>query len=190
MKKYIVALDLDETLLNSERELSLRNQKTLQLCKNAGMKLAISSARGFGSCKKFANEINADYVCCQAGNMIVNYNGKIIYKNAFEKTVIKEIIERFSKYTDCFVVDSDFDLYGTKDSKIIYFDELPEVAKEYAKMSAAYKFVKRELGSQAVCQYTQEDFSEARIALEQHELEIGNYTMIPDMYNGNIRSSI
>ena len=70
------------------------------------------------------------------------------------------------------------------------FDELPEVAKEYAKMSAAYKFVKRELGSQAVCQYTQEDFSEARIALEQHELEIGNYTMIPDMYNGNIRSSI
>lgn len=70
------------------------------------------------------------------------------------------------------------------------FDELPEVAKEYAKMSAAYKFVKRELGSQATCQYTQEDLMEARIALEQHELEIGEYTMIPDMYNGNIRSEI
>lgn len=70
------------------------------------------------------------------------------------------------------------------------FDELPEVAKEYAKMSAAYKFVKRELGSEKACVYTQEDLSEARIALEQHELEIGDYTMIPDMYNGNIRSSI
>lgn len=70
------------------------------------------------------------------------------------------------------------------------FDELPEVAKEYAKMTAAYKFVKRELGSQATCQYTQEDLMEARIALEQHELEIGEYTMIPDMYNGNIRSEI
>lgn len=70
------------------------------------------------------------------------------------------------------------------------FDELPEVAKEYAKMSAAYKFVKRELGSQATCQYTQEDLMEARVALEQHELEIGEYTMIPDMYNGNIRSEI
>ena len=70
------------------------------------------------------------------------------------------------------------------------FEELPEVAKEYAKMSAAYKFVKRELGSEKACAYTQEDLSEARIALEQHELEIGDYTMIPDMYNGNIRSFI
>ena len=70
------------------------------------------------------------------------------------------------------------------------FEELPEVAREYAKMSAAYKFVKRELGSERACQYTQEDLSEARIALEQHELEIGDYTMIPDMYNGNIRSFI
>ena len=34
--------------------------------------------------------------------------------------------------------------------------------------------------------YTQEDVAEARVALEQHELEIGEYTMIPDMYNGNI----
>lgn len=70
------------------------------------------------------------------------------------------------------------------------FDDLPEVAKEYAKMTAAYKFVKRELGSQAACQYTQEDLAEARVALEQHELEIGDYTMIPDMYNGTIKGEI
>lgn len=70
------------------------------------------------------------------------------------------------------------------------FEELPEVAREYAKMSAAYRFVKRELGSEKACAYTQEDLSEARIALEQHELEIGDYTMILDMYNGNIRSYI
>ena len=61
---------------------------------------------------------------------------------------------------------------------------------EYAKISAPYKFVKRELGADKAAQFTQEDVLEARIALEQHELEIGEYTMIPDMYNGNIRSSI
>lgn len=86
-----------------------------------------------------------------------------------------------------------FKILNTLRASVVFcfdFEELPEVAKEYAKMSAAYKFVKRELGSEAVCQYTQEDLSEARIALEQHELEIGDYTMIPDMYNGNIRSSI
>ena len=68
------------------------------------------------------------------------------------------------------------------------FDEIPEVFKEYATMSASYKFVKRELGADKVSQFTQEDLIEARVALEQHELEIGEYTMIPDMYNGNIRS--
>jgi len=70
------------------------------------------------------------------------------------------------------------------------FESLPEVAKTYATMAAAYKFVKRELGSQAACQFTQEDLMDARVALEQHELEIGEYTMIPDMYNGNIKEFI
>lgn len=70
------------------------------------------------------------------------------------------------------------------------FDDLPEVAKVYAMMSAANKFVKRELGSQAVYQYTQEDLYEARVTLEQHELEIGDYTMIPAMYDGRIKGWI
>ena len=67
------------------------------------------------------------------------------------------------------------------------FNDLPEVAKQYAMMSAAYKFVKRELGAEKASQYTQEDLLEARIAMEQHELEIGEYTMIPAMYDGRIK---
>ena len=51
-------------------------------------------------------------------------------------------------------------------------------------MSAANKFVKREFGSQAAYSFTQEDLYEALVALEQHELEIGEYTMIPAMYDG------
>lgn len=70
------------------------------------------------------------------------------------------------------------------------FEDLPEVAKKYAELSAAYKFVKREFGAEKASQFTQEDLVEARIAMEQHELEIGEYTMIPDMYNGNIKESI
>ena len=67
------------------------------------------------------------------------------------------------------------------------FEGLPEVAQQYATLLAAHKFVKRELGADKATQYVQEDLLEARIALEQHELEIGEYTMIPDMYNGNIK---
>lgn len=67
------------------------------------------------------------------------------------------------------------------------FEDLPEVAKQYATMSAAYKFVKRELGAERAGQYVQEDLLEARVAMEQHELEIGEYTMIPAMYDGRIK---
>lgn len=70
------------------------------------------------------------------------------------------------------------------------FEDLPEAAKQYAMMSAAYKFVKREFGADKATTYSQEDLLEARIALEQYELEIGEYSMIPDMHNGNIRNSL
>ncbi len=70
------------------------------------------------------------------------------------------------------------------------FENMPEVAQTYAYMSAAYKFAKRELGSEKACIYTQEDLTEAKHAMLQHELEIGRYTMIPDFYNGNIRGEL
>lgn len=106
-----------------------------------------------------------------------------IYKNRY---TVKQG-KLYDKFTHSFFIDKPLKV------SVIFcypFEELPEAAREYAKMSAAYKFVKRELGAQATCQYTQEDLLEARITLEQYELETGDYTMIPDMYNGNIKGSI
>jgi hypothetical protein len=70
------------------------------------------------------------------------------------------------------------------------FEDLPKVVREYVKMSAAYKFVKRELGSNNVSVYTQEDLAEARVAMEQHELEVGDYTLIGEFYNGQIKDEL
>lgn len=70
------------------------------------------------------------------------------------------------------------------------FEEVPEVVRRYVMMSASYKFVKRELGSQAVCVYTQEDLMEARADMYNHEIDIGNYSMIPEYYTREIRGDI
>lgn len=70
------------------------------------------------------------------------------------------------------------------------FEDLPETVKTYAKMSAAYKFTKRELGSEKTCIYTQEDLAEAKAAMIQYDLQTGNYSLIPEMYNGTIESSL
>lgn len=115
--RYLIALDLDETLLNSKKEISSRTKIALQKCKNDGHILVISSTRGYGSCKAIAKMISADYVCCQSGNMIVDNVGNIVYKNGFSGAVIKDMLDLFSQYTKNIVIDSDSELYGGIDDE-------------------------------------------------------------------------
>ena len=110
--KKIIALDLDETLLNSNRILSEHTLKVLKECKKAGYILVISSTRGYGSCKEIADIISADYICCQSGNMIVDNFGNIIYKNGFTKVELAQFLNLAKKYTKNIIVDSDTNLYG------------------------------------------------------------------------------
>lgn len=72
----------------------------------------------------------------------------------------------------------------------IEFDNLPSVAQNFITMSAANKFVKRALGSQATYTYTQEDLMMARMLMEEHELEVGNYSLIGEFYDGTVRGSL
>lgn len=70
------------------------------------------------------------------------------------------------------------------------FEELPETVRTYIKMSAAYKFCKKELGSEKACQYTQEDLGEAYVAMQEYELDTGNYNILNEFYDGRIRREI
>ncbi len=79
------------------------------------------------------------------------------------------------------------------DATVIFcfdYEELPEAARIYIKMSAAYKFCKKELGSDKACQYTQEDLVEAYWAMQEFELSTGNYNILNEFYDGTIRSNI
>lgn len=111
-KNYIIALDLDETLLNSEKKISEKNLDCLKKCKEKGFIIVISSARGYSSCKKVAEQISADYVCCQIGNMIVNSHGDVVYENGFKQSDISDFIDTFSQYTNNFLIDSTKNLYA------------------------------------------------------------------------------
>jgi hypothetical protein len=70
------------------------------------------------------------------------------------------------------------------------FEELPEVVRYYIAILSAYKFTKREFGSQAVCVYTQEDVEEARQAFLESELDLGNYSLISEFYTREIKGDL
>ena len=127
MDKFIIALDLDETLLNDNKVVSQRNKNAIIECKKRGGVIAISSTRGYGSCEEIAKEISADYVCCHSGNMIVKTDTEeIIYKKAFQKAEFEEMLEAFLPLTSKIVIDSVKRLYGE-------FDENDENDKEMVK---------------------------------------------------------
>lgn len=105
------------------------------------------------------------------------------YKNRY---VIREN-KIYDKYKHSFEIDNSIEV------TVIFgfdFNDLPEVVKNYVQMSAAYKFTKRELGSQSTCIYTQEDLLEAKSDMELHELTMGSYSLIPEYYNNTIKESL
>ena len=111
-KKTIIAVDLDDTLLTTKKEVSLKTLDVLKRCKNKGYILVVSSTRGYSTCGEIAQLIDADYVCCQAGNMIVDKKKKIIYKNPFKQEDVIDVIDYFSLFTESIFIDSDFYLCG------------------------------------------------------------------------------
>lgn len=72
----IIAVDLDDTLLNSNREISNFNKKAFFEAKKQGYKIAVLTLRSMNRCKRFAKQIKADFVCAFLGNMIYDMNMK------------------------------------------------------------------------------------------------------------------
>lgn len=100
-------------------------------------------------------------------------------------------VTRYSKLYD--KVKRSYEIDNVLDVTIVWsfpFEELPENFKTYVKMSAAYKFCKRVLGSETACMFTKEDVAEAYADLMNYELETGNYSIIPEMRNGTVRGDI
>lgn len=58
------------------------------------------------------------------------------------------------------------------------FEDMPEPARRYITIKAARRFQNRVLGAEEVYHYTKEDELEAKVALQEYELETGEYNML------------
>lgn len=92
----IIALDLDDTLLNSKKEISLENKKALEACQARGIKIVIATGRPYNGITKILKELNLlgtdTYAICFNGGLIYNLkNLEIINKTTLKGRDIKEI---------------------------------------------------------------------------------------------------
>ena len=96
----LIAIDLDGTLLNDDKEISLENIKTIQELIEKGYEVVIATGRRYWSAKDLTKVINRDItILANNGNVVRNssndevLNAKYIELKDF-RTIVKEGKER------------------------------------------------------------------------------------------------
>ena len=107
-KKYkIIACDLDETLLNSERKVSAENVEAIQEARNAGVRFVLCTGRGYKSAEGTLKEIG---LFKEAGEYVISFNGGAITENSGERLlhfdaldfdVARALVEKAKNYDVC-----------------------------------------------------------------------------------------
>lgn len=103
----IVCVDLDSTLLNSEKIVTSYTRSVLDRFKKSGGILIIDSARSFSRIKPINDIIKADYIICNAGAQIFDKDEKLIYKISINNSITKEISKLLIPISSTYSVQSD-----------------------------------------------------------------------------------
>lgn len=100
-KKYIISLDLDNTLLNSKGKISNKSKKCLKTLHDKGNIIVIATGRIFDTCYDIISKLDfINYIVTDTGGLIYDVKNKIIiYKKKLSKENIKSLI---SLYNDSF----------------------------------------------------------------------------------------
>ena len=93
MKFKMIALDLDETLLNSEKEISPRTRAAIARAQALGVLVTINTGRMFPSARPFALALGLDVpLITYQGAMIKTAAGELLYHRTVPLALAREII--------------------------------------------------------------------------------------------------
>jgi len=129
----IIACDLDETLLNSDRIVSEQNVRAIKKASELGVKFVPATGRGYNSVKKTLEEIGLfdkenEYVISYNGGAVTENKGnKLLYFEGIPFELAKELYRRGKQYNVCTHV-------YTKDIVYIYRIFKEEIDYIYGRM--------------------------------------------------------
>lgn len=76
----LIALDLDDTVLNSKKKISKRTKQAIEDTQVAHVPIVVASGRAYGSLKRFADELGIqNYAISLAGGLIHDPDGNVIH---------------------------------------------------------------------------------------------------------------
>lgn len=103
MKYKMIILDLDDTLLLNNGQISYENKKILKLAQENGIKVVLASGRPTFAIKNIANELELDkyggYVLSFNGSRIIDYKtNEVLYEIDLTKSQVEELYNLALKY--------------------------------------------------------------------------------------------
>lgn len=118
----LIALDLDDTLLNDERKISDRNVEVLKRCAQRGIYVVLCSGRAEDGIKPFVSRLNI--AALESGKYVIAINGCSIFDmhkriQIYKKTVSGEVLLEAHKIA----VEEGFETEVYSDGKVFYSKE-------------------------------------------------------------------
>lgn len=92
METKLILLDLDYTLLKSDRTISQKSIKVLETCQNKGVKVGFSTSRGNTNIQQYVDLVKPDILICNGGANIYS-NGKLVHSQGFSVAQTRQIFD-------------------------------------------------------------------------------------------------
>ncbi|WP_066688680.1 Cof-type HAD-IIB family hydrolase [Christensenella intestinihominis] len=108
MAYKLIALDLDDTLLDYEKQISKRNREALDAAREKGAHIILASGRAYPGVTEFNETLqNKDYTIVCGGGQVADPDGKMIYSAYLSPITTKQVMRwavthgvYFQVYTD------------------------------------------------------------------------------------------
>lgn len=123
----LVAVDLDDTLLNSEVAISEENKKVIQACMDQGVHFTFATGRMFRAAVDFARELNVSLpLITYQGALVKTTDNEEIQHHVIEKDMAEDLIEFLKQY------DMQLNVYM---DDTLYVESINDFGADYVKVS-------------------------------------------------------
>ena len=154
----LVAMDLDGTLLGTDKRVSEENREALRECRKRGIHVVLASGRSFESVRTFANEIGIDcgIISCNGARLDASAHGPVVMEDYIPEEMAVELFEALKErdiYFECYtpgriyMTDGFAERFHSHEARVMeldgyrleYIDSAERMRAEA--MSCAYKYV-------------------------------------------------
>ena len=122
----IIFCDLDDTLLNSDKSISLKNKEWIKKARAKGVKFVVCTGRVLSAVANILEELElkdqeGEFLISLNGGAIYENNGKLLYADFLPKTVAETVFQKGVDLDICLRIYTKDNFYGynlDKDTKL------------------------------------------------------------------------